>query len=257
LPHIELGAHRLEYQTIDSARDPGGATLVFMHEGLGSVALWKDFPARVAAATGCNALVYSRYGYGTSTPLSSAREPSFMHDEALVVLPRLLDALGIHDPILFGHSDGASIALIHAGVAGRRVRGAVLMAPHVMIEEICLTSIAAVRHTYETTDLRDKLTRYHADPDGAFRGWCDIWLDPRFRTWNIEDFVTRIACPLLAIQGLDDEYGTMEQIDRIHRQTASTELLKLESCGHSPHRDQPDAVLAAATPFIRRLAGTN
>ncbi len=228
---------------------------MFLHEGLGCVALWKDFPSQVAKATGCNALVYSRYGYGSSTPLRSPREPTFMHDEALIVLPRLLDALGIENPILFGHSDGASIALIHAGGEARPVRGAVLMAPHVVIEEVCLASIAALKYTYETTDLPLKLARYHADPDGAFWGWCNIWLDLRFRTWNIEPFVQALSCPVLAIQGFDDEYGTMEQVDRIGRLSCSVELLKLDSCGHSPHRDRPAAVLAAASSFIKHLVG--
>jgi len=251
--HIELGAQRLEYEFIDVGGVPSAPTLVFLHEGLGSVALWKDFPRKMAAASGCNALVYSRYGYGSSTPLNGSREPTFMHDEALLVLPRLLDAFDIRDPILFGHSDGASIALIHAGSAARSVRGMVLMAPHVMIEDICITSIAAVKRSYETTDLREKLRRYHADPDGAFWGWCNIWLDPRFRWWNIEEHVQKITCPILAIQGFEDEYGTMEQIERISRLTPDTELLKLKSCGHSPHRDQPEAVIAAASRYIERL----
>ncbi len=255
MPHIELGADRLEYQLISGAQTADEATLVFLHEGLGCVALWKDFPSQVAKATGCNALVYSRYGYGSSTPLRRPREPTFMHDEALIALPRLLDALGIEHPILFGHSDGASIALIHAGWGGRPVRGAVLMAPHVVIEDVCLASIAALKHTYETTDLRKKLARYHLDPEGAFSGWCNIWLDPGFRTWDIQPFVRELACPVLAIQGFEDEYGTMEQVERIRGLSRSVDLLKLDSCGHSPHRDRPDAVLATAGSFIKRLVG--
>jgi pimeloyl-ACP methyl ester carboxylesterase len=175
-----------------------------------------------------------------------------MHDEALQVLPRLLDLLNIHHPILFGHSDGASIALIHAGSGLRPVQGVIVMAPHYMVEEMCVASIAAVKQTYLTTDLGERLRRYHADPDGAFWGWCDIWLDPRFRTWNLESFVRRITCPILAIQGAQDEYGTMAQVDGICEMTSSTEPLKLESCGHSPHRDQPEAVLGAAARHIER-----
>jgi len=227
--------------------------VVFLHEGLGCLALWKDFPRQLAHAAGCNALVYSRFGHGTSAPLLEPRAPDFMHDEALIVLPSLLDQLDVQQPVLFGHSDGASIALIHAASAARAVRGAVLLAPHVMVEDVCVQSIAAARQTYATTDWRERLGRYHADPDGAFRGWCDIWLDPRFRQWNIEELVARIRCPLLAIQGYDDEYGTMEQIERIARLLPDTELLKLQDCRHSPHRDQPAAVIAAATRFIDRI----
>ena len=249
---VELGGLRLEYDRIHLAGD-GAPMLVFLHEGLGSVALWKDFPRQLAHAAGCNALVYSRQGYGRSSPLTAPRAPDFMHVEALEVLPALLEALGVHDPILFGHSDGASIALIHAGSGIRPVRGAILLAPHIMVEEVGVRSIAAARAGFATADLRARLAPYHADPEGAFRGWCDIWLDPRFRDWNIEAEVATIRCPLLAIQGYDDEYGTMEQIDRIARLVPDTELLRLQDCRHSPHRDQPAAVIAAATRFIDRL----
>jgi len=250
--YLEVGADRIEYEFIDVGPD-ARQTLVFLHEGLGSVALWKDYPRRLATAAGCNAFVYSRVGYGASTPFHGRREPEFMHDEALSVLPQILDTLGIHNPILFGHSDGASIALIHAGSAQRSVAGLILLAPHVMVEPVCIRSIAAVKQTYETTDLGGKLRRYHADPDGAFWGWCNIWLDPRFLDWNIEAHVRNVTCPVLAIQGSDDEYGTMEQIERIARLVPDTELIELTACGHSPHRDQPDAVTAAAVRHIDRL----
>jgi pimeloyl-ACP methyl ester carboxylesterase len=249
VPHLALGAQRIEYAFVDVGGH-AAPTLVFLHEGLGSVALWKDFPSKVAAATGCNAVVYSRVGYGASTPQLIPREPDFMHVEALSVLPQILDKFEIHDPILFGHSDGASIALIHAGSAGRPVRGLIVMAPHVMIEATCIQSIAAVRNTYENTGLRDKLRRYHADPDGAFWGWCNIWLDPRFLAWNIEEHVRKIQCPVLVIQGFDDEYGTMEQVDRIACLAPHAKLLKLAACGHSPHRDQVDPVIGAASRHI-------
>ena len=249
---IDLGGPRLEYTLLRVAGE-SAPTLVFLHEGLGSVALWKDFPQRLAHASGCNALVYSRQGYGRSSPLTGPRQPDFMHVEALEVLPALLDALAVSDPVLFGHSDGASIALIHAASGIRPVRGAILLAPHVMVEEVCVRSIAAARDSYAGSELGARLAPYHADPEGAFRGWCDIWLDPRFRDWNIEAEVARIRCPLLAIQGYDDEYGTMEQIDRIARLVPDTELLRLQDCRHSPHRDQPDAVIAASTRFIDRL----
>lgn len=247
-----LAGRALEYEVIRAA-DAAAPTVVFLHEGLGCLAMWKDFPRRLAEAAGCNALVYSRHGYGNSAPLDEPRGPEFMHDEALIVLPAVLDRLGVQQPVLFGHSDGASIALIHAAGAARAVRGAVLMAPHVVAEDVSVRSIAAAKRTYDTTDWRERLGRYHADPDGAFRGWCDIWLDPRFRKWNIEDLVARIRCPLLAIQGYDDEYGTMEQIERIARLVPDTELLKLRDCGHSPHRDQPGAVIAAVLRFIDRV----
>jgi len=249
---LEISGRRLEYTLLRMAGETA-PTLVFLHEGLGSVALWKDFPQRLAHASGCNALVYSRLGYGASSPLTEPREPDFMHVEALEVLPALLDALDVRDPILFGHSDGASIALIHAASGRRPVRGAILLAPHVMVEEVCLRSITAARDAYAASDLGERLAPYHADPEGAFRGWCDIWLDPRFRDWNIEAEVARIRCPLLAIQGYDDEYGTMEQMDRIARLVPGTGLLRLQDCRHSPHRDQPEAVIAAATRFIDRL----
>lgn len=245
---LSVQGHRIEYQWI-----PGDPCIVFLHEGLGSLALWKDFPARVVQAAGCGALVYSRYGYGQSDPLTEPRAVSFMHDEALKTLPDLLDQLGIARPILFGHSDGGSIALIHAGGSGRPVRGVIAMAPHVFVEEFGIRSIEAAKRTYATTGLRDKLARYHADPDSAFRGWNDIWLHPDFRAWNIEAYLPRIACPVLAIQGEDDEYGTMEQIDRIQCAIHQVEVLKLARCGHSPHRDQAEAVIERASRFIAAL----
>ena len=252
MPYLEVCGRSLEYEIIHAA-DAAAPMLVFLHEGLGCLAMWKDFPQKLARAAGCGALVYSRHGYGNSARLGGQRRPEFMHDEALVVLPALLEPLNVRDPVLFGHSDGASIALIHAACSGRPVRGAIVTAPHVMVEDVCVRSIAAAKRAYETSDWRDRLGRYHADPEGAFRGWCDIWLDPRFREWSIEGLLTKIHCPVLAIQGYDDEYGTMEHIESIARHVSGTELLKLSNCGHSPHRDQPAAVLAAATRFIDRI----
>jgi pimeloyl-ACP methyl ester carboxylesterase len=252
LLHLDLGGRPLEYEFI-RVGDKHAPTLVFLHEGLGSLSLWKDFPQKLAAASGCDAMVYSRFGYGASAPLLAPREPQFMHEEALSVLPALLDRLDIENPILFGHSDGASIALIHAASAGRAVRGLILLAPHIMVEELCVHSIAAAKQAYATGNVREKLARYHADPGAAFYGWCDIWLDQRFRDWNIEEHVEKVACPILAIQGFDDEYGTMEQIDRIAKALPGTQLLKLQSCGHSPHRDQPDEVITAAIRHIAAL----
>jgi len=250
---IDVAGHRLECVRVSGAK--AAPTLVFLHEGLGSVALWKDFPARVAAATGCAALVYSRAGYGRSSPAALPRAPDYMHVEALTVLPALLDRLGIADPILIGHSDGASIALLHAGSGKRPVRALVALAPHVFVEDMSIASIDEVRRQYETTDLREKLARRHADPDAAFRGWNDIWLAPAFRGWNIEGCLPGVRCPLLLIQGRDDEYGSAAQLDAIERQAGGTVArLELADCRHSPHRDQPEATLAAIVDFVATVS---
>ena len=245
-----VNRRRLEYQWI-GATTRAAPVLVFLHEGLGSVALWRDFPARVAAATGCAALIYSRYGYGGSEKLAGPRGVGYMHEEALETLPALLAELGIAEPLLIGHSDGASIALIHAGARRWNLRGLVLEAPHVFVEDVTVTSIAAAKEAWRTTDLRQRLARYHDDVDGAFTGWNDIWLHPDFRAWNIEETLPRIDCPVLVIQGADDEYGTPAQLDAIERQVSGpVELLLLSDCKHSPHRDQPEATLAAIVRFV-------
>ncbi|GIX47710.1 MAG: hydrolase [Candidatus Tectimicrobiota bacterium] len=254
MPFVTVNAQRLEYEwfCLPPAACP---PIVLLHEGLGSLAMWKDFPHQVAQATGHRVLGYSRLGYGRSDPLRGPRPVRYMHDEALHTLPCLLDALQIERPVLLGHSDGGSIALIYAGGTGRPVAGLILMAPHVMVEDISVASIAAARTAYQTTDLRDRLARYHADVDGAFWGWNEVWLRPEFRTWNIEAYLPAITCPVLAIQGEDDPYGTMAQIERIAQQVRGpVELLRLPGCGHSPHRDQPQAVLAAIARFMARLA---
>jgi pimeloyl-ACP methyl ester carboxylesterase len=243
---IEAGGRQLEYEQI-----PGHPTIVFLHEGLGSLAMWKDFPRRLVEAANCGALVYSRYGYGSSESLREPRTPDFMHQEAQSALPELLRKLEIDRPILFGHSDGASIALIHA--ASHPVRGVIALAPHVFVEEAGLRSIREIRANYESTDLSQKLARYHADPESAFRGWNDIWLHPDFRAWNMEDVLPKIAAPVLVIQGIDDQYGTMEQLDRIERGLPSAQFLKLPDCRHSPHIDQADAVIEACVRFISGL----
>ncbi len=236
---------------------PDGAPLVvFLHEGLGSVAMWKDFPDRLCAAGGLRGLVYSRPGYGRSTPRLHAQRyaPDFMHRQARSLLPALLAALdidaGADPPWLFGHSDGGSIALIHAATFPERVAGAVVLAPHLFVEPVCIDSIAATRELYETGGLRRQLGRYHEDVESAFRGWNDAWLDPSFRDWNIEPLLPSIACPVLAIQGTDDEYGTMAQIDHIAVALPDSRLVKLERCGHSPHRDRPEAVIDATLGFV-------
>jgi pimeloyl-ACP methyl ester carboxylesterase len=233
-------------------RAPGKPVLVFLHEGLGSIRQWRDFPAKLAAATGCPALVYDRYGYGQSDVLQAPRRTvRFMHDEGLIALPTFLGELRIENPILVGHSDGASIALIHAG-AGHAVRGVVAMAPHVFIEPICLESIKNAVESFESTDLASRLGRHHRDARKTFYGWADVWLDPEFKAWDIRgDYLPSIRCPVLAIQGRDDEYGTMAQLDEISRRVKGPcELLKLEDCGHAPFRDQPEKTLASVTKFI-------
>jgi pimeloyl-ACP methyl ester carboxylesterase len=254
MPVATIAATRIEYERIPG--DPRLPCIVMLHEGLGSVSMWKDFPRLLAAATRSSVVVYSRRGYGRSAPLCEPRSVNYMHEEALIVLPQFLDALEIVSPILFGHSDGGSIALIHAGGSDRRVSGIVALAPHVFVEEVSVTSIAAVKLAYQSTSLRERLARYHDDVDGAFRGWNDVWLNPAFRAWNIEQYLPRIDCRILAVQGYDDKYGSMEQIDRIARANIGTELLKLPDCGHSPHQDQPEAVLRKVADWITELDGT-
>jgi pimeloyl-ACP methyl ester carboxylesterase len=249
--HVTAAGHSLAYERIEG-REP---VLVFLHEGLGSIRQWRDFPRRVTQATGCAAVVYDRYGYGSSDVLAEERVGiRFMHDEALVSLPQVLAALGIASPVLVGHSDGASIALIYAG-AGNPARGVAAMAPHVFVEEMGLRSIEKAREQFEASDLRERLGRYHRDPRRTFYLWNDAWLDPEFRRWNIEEYLPGIRCPVLAIQGEDDEYGTMAQLESIRSKVNGTcELVKLANCGHSPHRDAPGATLEALVRFVASLA---
>jgi pimeloyl-ACP methyl ester carboxylesterase len=228
-------------------------TIVMLHEGLGSVAMWKDFPERVAETTGCGILVYSRYGHGSSGRLAEKRPVDFMHHEAKVVLPELLREFQIEQPILLGHSDGASIALIYAGTWPERVRGLILEAPHVFVEEFGLRSTSAIRTLYESSNLREKLSRYHQHVDEMFRGWNDIWLDPQFRQWNIEEYLSPIKCPTIVIQGENDEYGTLAQVEAIQHGVPGTQTLILPHCGHSPHRDQPTLTLGAISKFVAAL----
>ena len=246
---------RIEHRWI-GARDAAAPLIVFLHEGLGSLSMWKDFPQRLCVAAGCRGLVYSRPGYGRSTARDAeeAWGIDFMHRQAHEVLPALLAALGVDHtraPLwLFGHSDGGSIALLYAAAFADRVAGTVVLAPHIVVEDLSVSSIAKTREAYLKTDLRDKLARHHDDPDSAFWGWNDIWLHPPFKQWSIEQEIDTIRCPLLAVQGLDDEYGTLEQIRGIARRVPQTRLLELADCGHSPHRDQPDRVIAATAAFI-------
>ena len=239
----------IEYQLFGNT-DLGVATLVMLHEGLGSVAMWRDFPQKLADSLRLRVLAYSRLGYGQSAPLSAPRAVSYMHDEALIALPELLQRLHIERPLLFGHSDGGSIALIHASC--HPVRGVIALAPHVFVEDLSVKSIAAAKLTYESTNMRERLARYHADVDGAFWGWNNIWLHPDFRRWNIEALLPDIQCPVLVIQGQEDEYGTEEQLRAISRGARKVELSLLANCGHSPHRDQPEQVLEAVRNWMAR-----
>jgi pimeloyl-ACP methyl ester carboxylesterase len=249
MPSAIAAGRTLNYERIDG--DPEKPALVFLHEGLGSIRQWRDFPHKAAAATGCPAVIYDRYGYGQSDVLQEPRRTvRFMHDEALIALPEFLKNISVQNPILVGHSDGASIALIHAG-AGFPVRKVVAMAPHVFIEPVCLASIRIANEAFGTTDLAQKLSRYHRNARKTFYGWADVWLDPDFVAWDIrDDYLPKIACPVLAIQGRDDEYGTMAQVDEIARRVKGPcEVLKLEKCGHSPFRDQAEKCLHEIKKF--------
>lgn len=254
MPHVEIRGRRLETRVI-----PGAAErpwLVFLHEGLGSVSLWRDFPDKVARRLGMRALIYSRQGYGQSDPLEGPRDVDFMHREALDVLPLLLAAFRIERALLVGHSDGASIALIHAASHPATVSGLVAMAPHVLVEPICQQSIARVAETYEQGELRARLARHHAHVDDAFLGWSRIWLDPRFRTWALGPECQRLSVPSLLIQGEDDEYGTLAQLDAIQQAApGAVTRLVLAHCGHAPQRDQEADVLAAIERFAAGLWG--
>jgi len=259
--HVELRwrsrAVRIEYRWI-AEHDSPLPLVVFLHEGLGSQSLWKDFPDRLCAAAGCRGLAYSRPGYGRSTPRRAGQAwgVDFLHRQAHEVLPALLAALGVdgqrEPPWLFGHSDGASIALLMAAAQPQAVAGVVVLAPHTHVEDVALQSIVQARDAYRQTDLREKLARHHDHPDSAFWGWNDVWLSADFKHWTIEREIEAIRCPLLAIQGLDDEYGTLAQIHGIARRLPQTELLELADCGHSAHRDQPEAVIAATVDFLQR-----
>jgi pimeloyl-ACP methyl ester carboxylesterase len=252
---IRIAGAGLEVQRIDPPEGGPAEPIIFLHEGLGSVAMWRDWPRQVCAGTGRGGVVYSRRGYGRSDPIADVRgsgrlSPDYMHREALEVLPALLEGLGVERPVLLGHSDGGTIALLHA--SHFPVKACIVMAPHVIVEDVSLRSIEQARHAFEHGDLRERLSRHHADVDAAFWQWNDIWLSPEFRGFDIRSECRRITAPVLAIQGEDDPYGTLRQIDEIVPQGLyATE--KLPRCGHSPHRDQPVKTLAAITDFLRML----
>jgi len=252
---VDIGRGPLDVRFEAAMGAAGGAPpLVFLHQGLGSIALWRTFPDDLRRAAGSPAtLVYSRHGYGRSAVVPEPRPVEFMHHEADVVLPALLDHFGIEAPVLIGHSDGASIALLYAG-SGRRVAGLVLLAPHVFVEDRTTAGIKAARYAYESTGLRERMAQHHDDVDATFNGWADVWLSPAFRSWNITDRLAGITCPVLLVQGEADEYGTLAQLDAIEAGVRGpTERLVVNGAGHSPHLDAPASVLAAATTFVNRL----
>ena len=231
-------------------------TIVFLHEGLGAITRWRDFPAALCERLGWGGLVYNRKGYGRSDPMEPPLASAFMHREALDVLPRLLETFDIRRPVLFGHSDGGSISLIYAGAGSAAPAALILEAPHVFVEDVTVASIAEIRDAYSTSGLRERLARHHgANVDVLFESWTQVWLSDAFRDWNIEEYLPRITCPTLVIQGNDDEYGTRRQVDAISAGVSGTiEPLLLDACGHSPHIDQREAVETAAVRFLERLS---
>ena len=230
-------------------------SIVMLHEGLGCVGLWRDLPARLAAATGWGVLAFSRQGYGRSDPCDLPRPIDYMEREAERVLPQVLDAIGFRRGVTLGHSDGGSIVALHlGGVRDHRVRGAILIAPHFFVEDCSIRAIEAAREAYETGDLRDRLARYHTDVEAAFLGWNQAWLDPRFRGWDITQALWYPQVPILALQGLADPYGTRAQVEIIEAEMyAPSEIHLMQGCGHAPHRDRPDEVIETIADFLARL----
>lgn len=251
---LTIGSADLEYRMIGPA--PGDApTIVLLHEGLGSAALWGEFPDRLQQATGAGVFVYSRAGYGASSPVTLPRPLDYMHVEALEVLPRLLDAIGFRRGLLVGHSDGGSIATIYAGgIQDHRIRGVSLIAPHFVVEDITVQSIAEIRKSYEAGDLKPKLARWHSHVDNAFYGWNGAWLDPAFRNWDISDFLAYVRVPIQIVQGADDHYGTLKQIEIAEVECyCPVDVEIIAGAAHSPHREAADATLRAVAEFANRL----
>jgi pimeloyl-ACP methyl ester carboxylesterase len=251
---LRIGAADLEYRMIGPAPDEA-PTIVMLHEGLGCAGLWGDFPDRLAAATGAGVLVYSRAGYGASTKVALPRPLDYMHIEAFDVLPKLLDQIGFRRGLLFGHSDGASIAAIYAGGAGdHRVRGVAMIAPHFFVEEMGLATIVETRRAYKTGGLRSKLARWHGDVDNTFYGWSDAWLDPEFRKWDISEYLAYIRVPVAILQGADDLYGTVRQIEIAQQECyCPVDVTIMPGAGHSPQREAPEATLHAIVDFVGRI----
>jgi pimeloyl-ACP methyl ester carboxylesterase len=255
---LRIGESDLEYRMIGPSPEQA-PTLVMLHEGLGSAALWGDFPDKLQEATGAGVFVYSRAGYGASSPVKLPRPLDYMHREALDVLPKLLDAIGFRRGILVGHSDGASIAAIYAGgVQDYRVRAIALMAPHFVVEDISVQSIAEIKTTYETTSLREKLARWHKDVDNAFYGWNGAWLDPEFRSWDISEYLAYVRVPIALLQGAEDQYGTLRQVEIAQEECyCPVDVTILAGTGHSPYREAPEATLNAISEFANAVLRTH
>jgi pimeloyl-ACP methyl ester carboxylesterase len=251
---LRIGTSDLEYRMTGPA--PADApTIVMLHEGLGSAGLWGDFPEKLATAAGAGVFAYSRAGYGASSPATLPRPVDYMQIEALTVLPKLLDAIGFRRGLLVGHSDGASIAAIYAGgVQDHRIRGVALIAPHFIVEDIAVKSIAEIKTAYETTDLRSKLARWHSDVDNAFYGWNDAWLNPKFRDWDISEVLAWIRVPVAIVQGANDHYGTIRQIEIAQEECyCPVDVSIITGAGHSPHREAAEATLNAIAEFARSI----
>jgi pimeloyl-ACP methyl ester carboxylesterase len=251
---LDVAGHRLEYRLVGPDRSEA-ATIVMLHEGLGSVALWGDFPGDLAAATGAGVFAYSRAGYGASSPAELPRKLSYMHDEALAVLPKVLDEIGFRRGLLLGHSDGASIAAIYAGsVQDHRVRGLTLIAPHFVVEEMGLASIAKAKLAFERGELRKKLARWHKDVGNAFKGWNGAWLDPGFKSWDISEALGYIRVPVQIVQGTKDEYGTLRQIEIAQEECyCPVDVTLIDGVGHSPQREARRTALSAIADFANRI----
>jgi pimeloyl-ACP methyl ester carboxylesterase len=249
--HFSIGTSEVHYERYGAGL--GGPPLVFLHEGLGSIELWRNFPSDVVTASRCPGLAYSRHGNGWSSPLTGPRQPDYMHEEALDTLPRLIDELVGRPPILVGHSDGASVAIIYAG-AGHPVEGLVLIAPHVFVESETVRSIQAIRDRFPGSDMAEKMAKYHAEPESTFYGWADIWLSPEFESWNIEEYLPAVTCPTILVQGDADEYGTVRQLDAIAAGVdAPVDRLIVPSAGHSPHLSHPRLVADSVAGFVGDL----
>ncbi len=254
MTHVDVEGHCLEVRRLAPTR-AGLPTLVFLHEGLGCAELWRGFPQDLAAATGCGAVVYSRYGYGRSDPFTEPRTMRYMHEEAARSLPVLLDRLDVAEPLIVGHSDGASIALLYASAPTRPVAGLALLAPHVFVEDLSIAAIEAARRAYLEGDLRERLARYHEDPDATFFGWNDVWLSPEFRTWNIEEALGSVTCPVLVVQGTADPYGTLAQVRAVAAGVRGDfGEVTIDGCGHAPHLGAPEETLLAVARFVVRAA---
>jgi pimeloyl-ACP methyl ester carboxylesterase len=252
VPFIEIAGKRLEYEKWDHSKG-NKPTLVFLHEGLGSLSMWRDFPEQVARWTGCLALAYSRAGYGNSDETELPRPVSFMHQEATEVLPEFLERMRVREVVLVGHSDGGSIALIYSANPVVPVRALILEAPHVFVEETTLQSIAASKKEYLQGDLKVRLAKHHPHTDETFFGWSDVWLRPEFASWNIEEFLPQIRIPVLVIQGEEDQFGTVQQVEAIQKGCAGpVETLLLAECGHRPHREKPEQTLERMVDFIKQ-----